>query len=232
MQVIPVIDLKGGVVVRARLGERASYAPIETPLSRTSESEDVVAGLLSLHPFRTLYAADLDAIEGRGDSGAILDRLERRFPQIELWVDNGCRNTAGTNAFLRRRSGASLVLGSESQAGTELVRTFAREPRVLLSLDFRGDAFLGPTALLSDAALWPDRLIVMTLARVGSDAGPDFSRFASIKRRAGAREVYMAGGLRDRDDLAAVKTSGAAGILVASALHDGRLSPADLAQIV
>jgi phosphoribosylformimino-5-aminoimidazole carboxamide ribotide isomerase len=232
MQVIPVIDLKGGVVVRARRGERAAYRPIETPLSRTSEAEDVVAGLLSLHPFRKLYVADLDAIEGRGNSGAILDRLERRFPQLELWVDNGCRDAAGADAFLRRRTGASLVLGSESQAGAELVQAFAREPRVLLSLDFRGDAFLGPAALLSDAARWPDRLIVMTLARVGSDAGPDFSRFESIKRRAGAREVYMAGGLRNHDDLAAVKASGAAGILVASALHDGRLSPADLAQIV
>ena len=63
----------------------------------------------------------------------------------------------------------------------------------------------------------------MTLARVGSGAGPDFERFAEIKRRAGGRAIYLAGGLRDRDDLAAVKASGAAGILVASALHDGRL---------
>ena len=64
----------------------------------------------------------------------------------------------------------------------------------------------------------------MTLARVGSGAGPDFDRYATIKKRAGGRAVYLAGGLRDSGDLAAVKASGAAGILVASALHDGRVS--------
>ena len=70
MEVIPVIDLKGGAVVRARHGDRASYRPIETPLSPTSDPLDVVAGLLSVHAFRTLYIADLDAIEGYGDAVA------------------------------------------------------------------------------------------------------------------------------------------------------------------
>ena len=62
MEVIPVIDLKGGAVVRARLGLRQSYAPIVTTLARTSAPLDVVAGLLTIHPFRTVYIADLDAI--------------------------------------------------------------------------------------------------------------------------------------------------------------------------
>ena len=33
MEIIPVLDLKGGVVVRARMGERHLYAPIVTPLA-------------------------------------------------------------------------------------------------------------------------------------------------------------------------------------------------------
>jgi len=69
---------------------------------------------------------------------------------------------------------------------------------------------------------------VMTLARVGSNAGPDFERATRIQKRAGDREVFLAGGLRHRDDLAAIAASGAAGILVASALHDGRITSADL----
>ena len=35
MEIIPVVDLKGGVVVRARMGQREEYRPIETPLSPT-----------------------------------------------------------------------------------------------------------------------------------------------------------------------------------------------------
>ena len=229
MEVIPVIDLKGGAVVRARHGDRASYRPIETPLSATSDPLDVVAGLLSVHAFRTLYAADLDAIEGQGDSGAILDRIAKTFPQLSLWVDNGCRERSAARDLLARIAAASLVLGSESQRDTALVAELRDDPRVILSLDFRGEEFLGPEALLSEAELWPQRVIVMTLAKVGSGAGPDFERHASIHERAGGRAIYLAGGLRGRSDLAAVKASGAAGILVASALHDGRISAADLA---
>ena len=60
--VIPVLDLRGGRVVRARRGERATYAPIETPLAKGSAPADVATGLLRAWPSRLLYVADLDAI--------------------------------------------------------------------------------------------------------------------------------------------------------------------------
>ena len=53
--------------------------------------------------------------------------------------------------------------------------------RIVLSLDFRGDAFQGPQEILAEPALWPQRVIVMTLARVGSGAGPDLERLAAIR---------------------------------------------------
>src|SRR5262245_32482532 len=140
MEIVPVIDLKGGVVVRARRGDRATYRPIETPLAATSDPLDVVAGILSLHPFRTLYVADLDAIEGRGDSSASLGRIAAAFPQLTLWVDNGCSGQAAADAFFLTHRRSALVLGSESQQDTHLVGAFRNDPRVLLSLDFRGDS--------------------------------------------------------------------------------------------
>jgi phosphoribosylformimino-5-aminoimidazole carboxamide ribotide isomerase len=228
MEIVPVIDLKGGAVVRAKHGDRPSYRPIETPLSATSDALDVVAGLLSLHLFRTLYVADLDAIEASGDGGPILDRVAEKFPELALWVDNGCSDRRMAERFLAKRPHASLVLGSESQRDTGLVRALRRHPRTILSLDFRGNRFLGPERLLAEPDNWPDRVILMTLARVGSGAGPDLDRFDEIRRRAGSRSIYLAGGLRDGGDLAAVKACGAAGILVASALHDGRLSAAEI----
>jgi phosphoribosylformimino-5-aminoimidazole carboxamide ribotide isomerase len=228
LEVVPVIDLKGGVVVRARHGDRASYRPIETPLSPTSDPLDVVAGLLSVHTFRTLYVADLDAIEQRGDASAAINRIAEEFPRLAFWVDNGCADLATAEDFLARRPSASLVLGSESQRDQRLVAALRKNPRVILSLDFRSERFVGPPTLLADPNLWPDRLIVMTLAKVGSGAGPDFERYAGIKEKAGGRAIYLAGGLRDRADLTSVKASGAAGILVASALHDGRITSADL----
>ncbi|MGO9134302.1 MAG: HisA/HisF-related TIM barrel protein [Methylovirgula sp.] len=230
MDVIPVIDLIGGAVVRAERGARHLYAPIKTPLSPTSAPADVIAGFLKLHAFRTIYVADLDAIEGRGNHKAEIAALEQIFPDIAFWVDAGFRDAVQAHAYLETFRGA-VVLGSESLQDKAALAALADEQRLLLSLDFRGDDFQGPAALIEDAALWPERLIVMTLARVGSNAGPDFARLRSIIARAGKRRVYAAGGLRDANDLAALAAIGVAGVLVASALHDGRLDAKALAAL-
>jgi HisA/HisF family protein len=225
MDIIPVIDLKGGQVVRARMGQRDLYRPIETPLSRTSDPVDVTRGLLSVFPFRTLYVADLDAIEGTGNNDAVLARLSAAFPALTLWVDDGIADLAAAQRFVACAQ-AHLVLGSEAQHDVSLVESLKDDPRVILSLDFRGDTFVGPTSLLETPRIWPARAIVMTLASVGSGAGPDFARLTEIRDVAGDRHLYAAGGVRDRDDLIALQRAGIAGALVASALHDGRLAAA------
>jgi phosphoribosylformimino-5-aminoimidazole carboxamide ribotide isomerase len=227
MQIIPVIDLKQGVVVRARMGQRDQYRPIETPLSPTSDPTDVARGLSALSRFATFYIADLDAIEGRGDNRAAIARLAAEFPDVTFWVDNGMADPDRAAAWLEADLG-HLVLGSESQSDAALLRRLAASDRVVLSLDFRGSDFVGPPVLLSDPSLWPHRIIVMTLARVGSGAGPDLARLAAIRAAAPGRDIYAAGGVRDAGDLDALAAAGISGVLVASSLHDGRLGRADL----
>ncbi|AHB49149.1 nickel transporter [Hyphomicrobium nitrativorans NL23] len=124
----------------------------------------------------------------------------------------------------------SRVVGSETLKAIEDY-TQTREAAGLdapLSLDFRGEAFLGPPELLANTDLWPARIIVMTLARVGSGEGPDIARLASIVARAGAREVYAAGGVRNADDLNALRDIGVAGALISTALHAGTITRDDL----
>ena len=99
----------------------------------------------------------------------------------------------------------------------------------VLSLDYRGERFVGPAAVEASAEFWPDHIIAMTLARVGSGAGPDTARLDQVQRRAGARRLFAAGGVRDAGDIERLAAMGVAGALVARALHDGRLTGADLA---
>jgi phosphoribosylformimino-5-aminoimidazole carboxamide ribotide isomerase len=229
MELIPVLDLKGGVVVRARMGERRNYRPIATPLSPSSAAADVLRGLLALHPFQTFYVADLDAIEGPGGNTATLQGLASQFG-VTLWVDNGAADLPTARHWLD--AGLCPVLGSETQRDIGLLNALANDARVALSLDFRGDVFLGPARLLEDPTLWPHRLIVMSLDRVGSDRGPDIRRLAAIKAAAGdARRVYAAGGVRHADDLAQLAGIGTAGALISSCLHDGRLTARDIAAL-
>jgi HisA/HisF family protein len=230
LQAIPVIDLMGGEAVRARMGDRASYRPLESPLSPTSDPVAVVRGLLAVYPFPTLYVADLDAIQGAGGNFAALRSIRAEFPALDIWIDNGAADPAALEALIGADLGAP-VLGSESQRNRALVAAHRGSGRTVLSLDFRGDAFQGPAEILADPALWPRRIIVMTLARVGGGAGPDLGRFAAIRSIAGRREVYAAGGVRDAADLSALKAAGASGALIATALHEQRIVRADLEAI-
>jgi phosphoribosylformimino-5-aminoimidazole carboxamide ribotide isomerase len=224
MQIIPVIDLKAGEVVRAFKGERDAYAPLVSPLATTSAPRDIVAGLLRLRAFPTIYIADLDAIEKRADHRATIADLARTYPQVRFWVDDGSAELAAVAAL--RALGVEPVIGSESLV--DATATLASDAEAILSLDFRGEAFLGPSALLEDARHWPRRIIAMTLARVGAFAGPDLDLLARLGRSAEGRDLFAAGGVRDARDLAALERAGAAGVLIASALHDGRLTPHDL----
>jgi phosphoribosylformimino-5-aminoimidazole carboxamide ribotide isomerase len=229
--VIPVIDLRQGEVVHARLGQRATYRPIQSTLCQGSRPLDVVAGLLGLHPFETLYVADLDAIEGTGDNEKVLRALRQKLPRLSLWVDAGFRDPVQCRDWLGHGLG-DLVLGSETQRDWQGLRRLAGSPeahRIVLSLDFAGDRFLGP-AENPEPDLWPARVIVMTLARVGSGAGPDLPRLQQTLAQARGRRIYAAGGVRDATDLEDLAQAGAAGVLVASALHDGRIGRDELAR--
>lgn len=230
MEIIPVIDLKDGQTVRAAHGARHLYAPIVTPLSPTSTPRDVVAGFLRLYPFRTLYIADLDAIEGRGGHADVIAALEAGFPSITFWVDAGIKHIADAEAHLASRHGM-IVLGSESLQDADELRSLSQNDRAILSLDYRGDDFQGASEIANDSTLWPQRLIVMTLARVGSGAGPDLARLQDVIAKAGNRKVYAAGGLRGAEDVAALQAQSVSGVLVASALHDGRLDARSLAAL-
>jgi len=223
MDIIPVLDLRSGIVVRAQMGQRDRYRPLESPLSPTSDPIDVMRGLYSVYPFKTFYVADLDAIMGTGNNQAALRRLKAKFPAAVFWVDNGVCDLSAAWSWLHAELG-HLVVGSESQQDVALVHGLCEHDRIVLSLDFRDQAFLGPPALLDAVASWPRRLIVMTLARVGSGAGPDFDRLSAIRDIAAGREIYAAGGVRDSVDLAILKRAGIAGALVATSLHDGRIT--------
>ena len=230
MRIIPVLDLKGGQVVRAEQGRRDRYRPIVTPLSSSSDVVAIADGLRTLHPFSTFYIADLDAITGQTPNAGALARLRAMPKPPQLWVDAGIAESEPLAAALGE-PWLFPILGSESQRDEKLLRRFRDHPNLILSLDFFADGFRGPQPLLEQPELWPQTVIVMTLAKVGSAAGPDFVRLDAIKAKAGTRAVIAAGGVRNENDIRTLSSLGIAGALVATSLHDGTLTSAQLASL-
>lgn len=232
MQVIPVIDVKSGVVVHAVGGDRDRYRPIESRLAESAEPVAVVAGLRRLFVFDALYIADLDGIAGRGRDIGVVRRLRSAWPELEIWVDNGSTDAADIT-LLAGIDGVRPVVGSETLQDVDqldqIVALSGVEP--ILSLDFKGDCFLGPESLLGDTERWPRAVIAMTLAAVGAAAGPDLVRVARLKAAKPTALIIAAGGVRDMRDLRNLADAGAAAALVATALHSGTLKAGDLKEI-
>lgn len=229
MSIIPVIDLLEGQVVRAVRGDRHAYRPIESALCRSAQPRVVARVLCEYTASRVLYLADLDALLGRAAQTAlVVDLLDELPDDVLLWVDAGFRNRASADAWLAAlgpgAARALPVFGSESLASREdFEQCFASQAPGLLSLDRRHGRALDPSGCWDLPSLWPQQLIVMTLDRVGADAGPDLDTLTQVRQRAPNATLVGAGGVRNADDLAAARKAGAHAWLVASALHDLRL---------
>ncbi len=216
----------GGHVVHARHGDRSCYRPWRSQLSDSSQPLQVVDALMRLHPFKVLYIADLDAILGRGHHGQYLRSIGLHYPDLALWLDAGLRDSADIQRCHKIGRDSHLVIGSESLSDARLLRDPALTASAhcaALSLDFHGDRFLGPPELLTDPALWPRRVIVMTLARVGGRQGPDLNRLRQLIALSPKTLWYAGGGVRDAGDLRALSALGVHGALVATALHTGAI---------
>jgi phosphoribosylformimino-5-aminoimidazole carboxamide ribotide isomerase len=230
MRIVPVLDLKGAVVVHARRGQRADYAPLRSPLVEGCEPVAVARALGAICRTKTLYVADLDALAGAPVNEAILTGLAS---VAEPWVDAGAV-TAERAAALHRAGVARNVLGTESLA-RPLRAEHAPATPLVLSVDLRDGRLISPDPELagrSPSAAAPlartlnvRELLVIDLARVGSGSGPPLDAVAELSRALPGVAIYAGGGVRDDADLRALESAGAAGALVATALHEGRITP-------
>jgi phosphoribosylformimino-5-aminoimidazole carboxamide ribotide isomerase len=94
----------------------------------------------------------------------------------------------------------------------------------ILSLDYSKSKELGAKSLFSNPNLWPDNIIIMTLNRVGSDQGPDLDKLKWFCNKHPLKHFIAAGGIRNTDDLQALKQVGIEQALIATALHSGTIS--------
>ena len=232
MQIIPVIDLMQGQVVHAKFGLRNQYQPIQSSLCNSSAPLTVVASLLKLYPFQTLYIADLDAILGVGNHYEMIEQITAAYPRLTIWLDSGIRQA---NAEALYKCGQiRLVIGSENIANLQDYQAIcdACESQPILSLDYTARSQLGIQELHETARYWPENVICMTLNAVGSGQGADLSRLNAVihlnESRKNPSKIYAAGGIKNSTDIISLANLGINGVLIASALHNQNISAQDL----
>lgn len=235
MEIIPVIDLLDNHVVHARQGERHHYRPIASSLCNSSKPLPIMDALLALYPFQRMYIADINAIQRRGNHTATIKNLAGIYPRLDIWVDDGTSRKTELEKW--QNPGITCVIGSENLASKNDfidIRNHSRKD-VVLSLDSNQSGYLGPTELTEGTNFWPERIIVMTLNKVGSLLGPDFSYLEKMldlgRKKSVNTQIYAAGGIRNVSDLLRLKEMGIAGALIATCLHNGSITGADIARL-
>jgi HisA/HisF family protein len=237
MRVIPVIDLKGGIAVHAIRGDRERYRPLHSRIAAGADPVRLAGAVRERLGLDELYVADLDAIGGGPGSPGVVAALAR---EGRVMVDAGSAAAAAV-AGLLALGVARVVIGTESLPGAAAfgqLRDDLPGAPLVLSLDLRGGRVVSPDPALSGTApvdalarfadAGAREAIVLDLARVGSGAGPDATLLQELHARFPDVELLAGGGVRHVADLRALAGAGASGALVATALHDGTITAAEL----
>jgi phosphoribosylformimino-5-aminoimidazole carboxamide ribotide isomerase len=240
LKIVPVIDIKGGLVVRGVAGERGSYRPVRSRLTPSHAVVDVAEAIRREFGLSELYVADLDAILDDSPNVEIYRELATRG--FQLIVDAGLRNVQRA-ATLLAVGVQSVVAGLETIPGPRLLRELTGEfgpDRVLFSLDlkhgrplFAPDADFDSHEPLTIAALAYDAgircIIVLDLAAVGTGGGlSTLPLCREIQTRFPDVRAITGGGIRDRNDLRELRQTDVQGVLIASALHNRSITRDDL----
>lgn len=247
VSVLPVLDLKAGAIVRGIAGQRAAYQPIRSCIAHDSRPDSVSRALVSCFGFREAYLADLDAIAGDSPNWASYDSIADCG--LDLIIDAGIADIARAQLLKQlaeaRNWISGTIVGLESIGYPELLAescSLLGPSRAIFSLDLQSgrpltsiDAWRAATPRrLTDVAYTAGyrRFVVLDLAAVGTGSGPaTMSLCRDLRIDYPDVEIISGGGIRSAADVQTLLDAGCDRVLVASALHDGRLSRGDLATL-
>jgi phosphoribosylformimino-5-aminoimidazole carboxamide ribotide isomerase len=178
--------------------------------------------------------ADLNAIMHNGDNLGVIERVAEETG-LCLMVDAGIANIEKAKTVLRH--GASeVIVGTETLTDISFVKEAVHllgADRVVVSLDLRNgkllakfnfDVFPDPAAVLRELQeMGVKRVIVLDLARVGSEEGVDLGFLRRVLESVYV-DVFVGGGVRNIDDLLVLRDMGVTGVLLATALHSGKIT--------
>ncbi|HZB01956.1 MAG TPA: 1-(5-phosphoribosyl)-5-[(5-phosphoribosylamino)methylideneamino]imidazole-4-carboxamide isomerase [Actinomycetota bacterium] len=225
MIVIPAIDLRRGRAVRLRRGD---------PNEETAYDEDPVAVARRFQDegARRLHVIDLDAALGEGDNRETVREICRSVV-VPVQVGGGIRSMEAMMAVVD--DGASrAILGTAAAADVSFVARAVEEfaERVVVAVDVRGGRVmtdgwreegpeLGPAiAGLNDAGA--PRYLVTAIARDGTLEGPDLTLYRQVLGLTG-RPVIASGGVRNADDVWALRDVGCEAAVTGKALYERTL---------
>jgi phosphoribosylformimino-5-aminoimidazole carboxamide ribotide isomerase len=244
MRILPVLDLMNGHVVRGVAGQRHNYKPIVSRLTSATDPVGVALAFREHFGLNDLYVADLDAIAGGMTTSNLAIYAALRKSGFQLAVDAGIR-AIGDAEILAAAGIDRVVVGLESLRQPESLPEIAERlsgARVVFSVDLKGrmPQVASPSWQAADGwgiacqvvRMGVRQLLILDVAAVGIDRGPStLPLCARLRAEFPNITLLTGGGIRGREDLRRLGEAGVHEALIASALHDGRLTREMLAAL-
>ena len=225
MIVIPAIDLRAGRAVRLRRGdpnEETAYADHPVEVAQRFQEQGA----------RRLHVIDLDAALGEGDNRESVREICRSVV-VPVQVGGGIRSLEAAAGVLD--DGASrTILGTAAAADSSFVERAVEEfaERVVVAVDVRRGRLmldgwrevgpeLEPTLVALNDAGAP-RYLVTAIARDGTLEGPDLTLYRQVLKLT-ERPVIASGGVRNADDVWALRDVGCEAAVTGKALYEKTL---------
>lgn len=246
-QILPVLDLLNGIVVRGVGGRRHEYRPVESVLTDSVEPLVVARAFRERLGLSTLYVADLDAIVRQQPNREIYRQLAE--DGFELWIDAGLRSASEAHQ-LSHAGATQVVVGLETLPKIADLNEFVARigaDRMVFSLDLKaGRPLLASTSSAAHSfaqsnplqiaqvalATGVTQMIVLDLGSVGEQAGlSTLSLCREIRRADRSVRLITGGGVRDATDLKHIRSAGLNGVLLATSLHRGDIGRADIDRV-
>jgi len=242
MRLIPVIDLKAGLVVHAVKGERENYQPLQSILCDGPEPKEVARSFRDKLGLTEIYIADLDAIQGTGNHKQIISSLVNQ-EEMQVLLDAGAGDPQAVHSLLELGV-KKVIIGAETLSNLDNLRVLHSgipASQLIFSLDMRAGQILSRCSDLAELsplkvlemlqfAGW-NEVILLDLARVGTGNGIDHTLVSEALRLFPEMELIVGGGISQTSELDWLQAVGVSGALLASALHTGIISKQQVSRL-
>jgi phosphoribosylformimino-5-aminoimidazole carboxamide ribotide isomerase len=231
MTIFPAIDIKEGRCVRLQKGEMQSAVEYGEPWEMAIKWQKAGA--------KYLHIVDLDAaFAGKFSNFAAVEKILKSVA-VPVQLGGGIRSMEDIDIRLKDLNIARVIIGTASYENPELVmEANARYPgRIVVGIDAKEGRValkgwadvkdVSPVALALQMKEIGLRTVIYTdIMKDGMLSGPNIPLTREMIARTGL-DIIASGGIGSIEDVAAVKKTGAAGVIIGKALYSGRVDIAE-----
>ena len=235
MEAVAVLDIKDGIVVQGRAGDRENYQPVESRIIAANDKSPLAAAKAFYNKLaiKKLYIADLDAIMKKDQNNIDkIKAIKADIPELEIMLDAALIDYKTAQSYLDDFLDY-YIIATESLKDLKYLEKFsAYSKKLIISIDLKDGELIhnlqqwqgkNPRQIIEEIKAYGfQKFIILDIAAVGTARGIA-GYIKELKKLFPELEFITGGGVKDYRDIKLLKRLDFSGVLIATAFHNGSL---------